>query len=281
VTATGPRTGVLAARPHQRIALRDTLSKSVADRLPLAVGLGVFLGLMSLVIGPIYVSTAETLSEFMALMPRELLAMVGGADMSTPAGFLSGELYSLLAPAAVIFVAITSAAKGVAGEMESRSIGLLVANPVTRSRLAIDKTIAMLIHTGLTCALMALGVWLTIVITPLPIEAVGVAAMTLHLALLGSAAGGLAMLAAVVTGRRLVGMLVAAGVAAVAYIWSSFLSLVDSFEGLAVISPWYHYNGSDPLARGLEPVSASILAILTVCLLWASVRVFERRDLPG
>jgi ABC-2 type transport system permease protein len=272
---------MLAARPFQRLALRDMLTKSIADRLPLTLGAGVFLSVISLVIGPIYVSTAETLSEFMELMPRELLAMVGGSDMSTPAGFMNGELYSLMAPAAVIFVAITSAAKAVAGEMEARSIGLLVANPVTRTRLAVDKAVAMLIHTALASLIMMLGVWLTVVITPLPIEAANVAAMTLHLILLGSTAGGLAMLVAVVTGRRLVGILVAAAVAAVAYIWSAFLTLAEALAGLAVLSPWYHYNGSDPLSSGLEPFSASLLAVLTALLLLASIRAFERRDLPG
>jgi hypothetical protein len=89
------------------------------------------------------------------------------------------------------------------------------------------------------------------------------------------------MLVAVVTGRRLVGILVAAAVAAVAYIWSAFLSLADAMAGLAVLSPWYHYNGSDPLSHGLEPASAIALGVLASLLLWASVRAFERRDLPG
>lgn len=272
---------VLRARPHQRIALANTFTKSVADRTPLALLVGSFLGFMGLVLGPMFTSVRDSLVDFMELMPPELVAMVGGVDMTTPEGWISGEMFSIMAPAAVIYVAIASGAKAFAGEMEAKSVGLLVANPVSRRRIGVDKAVAMLIHVGLASLIMAVGIWLGIVIGDLPIPAANLAAVTLHMALLCAATGGLAMLIAVATGRRMLGLLLAAGVAFVAYLMSWLLPLSDALEPLAVLSPWYHYNGSDPLANGAHWVSLLILAALTVVTLWASVRVFERRDLPG
>ena len=62
---------------------------------------------------------------------------------------------------------------------------------------------------------------------------------------------------------------------------ASFLPLSASLKGLAGLSPWYHYNGSDPLSNGVDLVSAGILAFLTLAALVASVWLFERRDIPA
>ncbi len=272
---------VLGARPHQRIALANTFTKSVADRTPLALLTGAFLGFMGMVLGPMYTSVRGSLLDFMELMPPELVAMVGGVDMTTPAGFISGEMFSIMAPAVVIYVAIASGAKAFAGEMEARSVGLLVANPVSRRRIGVDKAVAMLVHVALASLLMAAGTWLGIIIGDLPVPAANLAAITLHMALLCAATGGLAMLIAVLTGRRMVGMLLAAAVAFVVYIVASFLPLAGSLEALSRLSPWYHYNGSDPLANGADWGSIVILVALTTVPSAAAVLAFERRDLPG
>jgi len=274
-------TSTLRARPHQRIALANTFTKSVMDRLPLTLVVGSFLGFMGLVLGPMFTSVRGSLGDFMDLMPPELLAMVGGVDMTTPEGWISGEMFSILAPAAVIYVAIASGAKAFAGEMEARSVGLLVANPVSRRHIGVDKAAAMLIHVGLASLLVATGIWLGIVLGELPIPIANLAAITLHMALLCAATGGLAMLIAVATGRRMLGLLLAAGAAFLAYLVSWFLPLLESLEPLTGLSPWYHFNGSDPLANGADWASLLILAALTTLTLWGSVVTFERRDLPG
>ena len=92
----------------------------------------------------------------------------------------------------------------------------------------------MLVHVAVAALLTGLGVWLGIPIADLPIATGNVLAMTLHLALLGTAAGALALLLSVVLGRWKLGLLLAAVVAFVAYVVASFLPLSESLEGLAV-----------------------------------------------
>ena len=201
--------------------------------------------------------------------------------MATPAGFLNGEMYSMMAPAAVIWVAIVSASKALAGEFEAGSMGLLGDQPSSVAGLAPDKAVAMLVHVVLATLLTSLGVWVGICIADLPVPAMNVVAMSLHLALLGTAVGGLALLLSVVTGRRIMGLLLAAGAAFVAYVVASFLPLSETFVGLAGLSPWYHYNGSDPLGNGLDAASAGVLALLTGLLLWASVALLNGATSPA
>ncbi len=268
-------------RPWQRLALQGTFSKAVADRLPTAIVAGGLMGLMGLVLGPMFVPMQDSIGQMMAMIPEEFTSFLGGADMATPAGFLNGEMYSMMAPAAVIWVAIASASKALAGEIEVGSMGLLAINPISRRRLAMDKALAMLVHVVVAALLTGLGVWVGVLIAGLPVAASDVLAMSLHLALLGAATGGLALLISVITGRRLRSLLLAAGAAFLAYVVASFLPLSASLKGLAGLSPWYHYNGSDPLSNGVDLVSAGILVFLTLAALAASVWLFERRDIPA
>jgi ABC-2 type transport system permease protein len=270
---------LLRARPHQRLALTGTFTKSVADRLPTSLLVGLVVGGMGVMLGPLFGPIQGSIGALMDLMPPEMMRILGGVDMATPAGWYAGEMYSAMAPVAIVFVAILSAAKGLVGELEGGSLGLLAANPVSRRRIASDKALAMLVHVAVASLLTGLGVWLGIAIADLPIAVTDVLAMTLHLTLLGTVAGGLAMLFSVVLGRWRLGLLLAALVTFVAYLAAAFLPLSESLEGLAVLSPWYHYNGSQPLTNGLEPGSLLVLALLTGILLWASVEAFDRRDL--
>lgn len=268
-------------RPWQRLALTGPFTKAVADRLPTTLIVGSVMGLLGLALGPMFVPMQDSIGTMMEMVPEEFMSFFGDADMATPSGFLNGEMYSAMAPAAIILVALMSASKALAGEIEAGSMGLLAANPVSRRRLALDKAVAMLVHVVAASLLVGLGVWVGVRIADLDIGLAHVLAISLHLALLGAASGALALLMSVITGRRTLSLLAAAAAAFVAYVLASFLPLSASLEGLVGLSPWYHYNGSDPLANGVAWVSAGILAALTGVLLVLSTWLFERRDIPG
>jgi len=268
-------------RPWQRLALAGVFSKAVADRLPTALIVGGLMGVMGVVLGPMFVPMQDSIGRLMALLPKGFTSFFGGADMATPSGFLNGEMYSMMAPAAVILVAVVSAGKALAGELEAGSLGLLAINPLSRRRIATHKAAAMLIHVAIASLLTGLGVWIGILLAGLPIDPTNVLAVSLHLALLGAATGALALLLSVLLGRRVASMLLAAAVAFVAYVVAAFLPLSYSLVGFVSLSPWYHYNGSDPLSNGVAWFSAGILALVTVLLLVAAVWRFERRDLAA
>ena len=91
------------------------------------------------------ISEATGLLEFIENLPEELTAMFGGAlDYSTAEGFLSGELFSFTGPLVVIAYAIFRGATAVAGEEESRTLDQLLANPVPRWQILLEKSSAMI-----------------------------------------------------------------------------------------------------------------------------------------
>ena len=105
----------------------------------------VAIGLYTIMFYPL-IAEATGLLEFIENLPEELTAMFGGAlDYSTAEGFLSGELFSFTGPLVVIAYAIFRGATVVAGEEEARTLDQLLANPVPRWRILIEKSAAVII----------------------------------------------------------------------------------------------------------------------------------------
>ena len=83
------------------------------------------------------------------------------------------------------------------------------------------------------------------------------------------------------TGKRTLGVYVAAGLALVAYFMASFLPVSEQFAGWARLSPFHYYLGSDPLVNGISWGHGLVLAALSLGLIAMSVPLFQRRDLRG
>ena len=268
-------------RGYRRLTLVSPFTKAVADRLMLAVIAGLGVGAMTLLMGPMYLSLADSIAEMMEAIPDSIMAIAGGADMTTASGWYTGEIYSIVAPFAVIFVAISSTSKAFGGEMENKTIGLVVANPIARTRLAIDKVMATVIHVSVAAAFIGLGTWLGGAVSGLDLVTSNIVAITLMMGLLACAVGGIALVISIVTGRGTVALLIAALVAFLAYAWSSFLPMAESVAELAWLSPWHHYIATDPLGSGMDWASAALLATIAVVLMVLGVALFKRKDIAG
>ena len=59
--------------------------------------------------------------------------------MSTAEGFYEAETYGLMVPISVIVVTAVIGSRALAGEEQNRTMGLLLANPIKRSRVVLEK----------------------------------------------------------------------------------------------------------------------------------------------
>ena len=219
--------------------------------------------------------------EIFATFPDALIAMIGGVDMSTPAGFVTGEIFSLTGPIAIIVLLASMGARALAGEEEAHTMGLLLANPVARGEIVVKKTIAMVLLALVFGIVTALGTWLGALAGGLDISLEGVLATAALLTLFGLVFGGVALATSAATGRRKMATWATTGVALVTWFMFSFLTLTESVAGVANLSPFEWYLGSDPLVNGMSWVDAGLLAGSFVALVAVSVPLFARRDLRG
>ena len=235
--------------------------------------------IMGILIGPMYNWLPADLFDILDQFPKELLAAFGGGDMSTPEGWYQIETFGLMAPIALWIVTIVVGARALAGEEERRTMGLLLANPIKRSKIVIEKAWAMV-----ACAITVgfatfAGVWFGSLLGGLGMDVGNIAATCLLVTLLGLVIGALALALSAATGRVKVASFGSIGAAAVFYLAATLLPLNESMAGYAKWSPYYYYLSSDPLLTGMNWGHGAILAGLTLGLVALSVVLFQRRDL--
>jgi len=234
---------------------------------------------MGLLMGPMYLAIDDTLAAFMDAAPEALLALIGNADMSTPEGWFQGETFSIMAPAAVMLITASIGAKALAGEEANRTMGLLLANPIKRSTVVIEKTIAMIIGAIVIALFTWLGVVLGSVISGLGMSWVNIGATAILVALLGLVFGAVALLIGAITGRVRHAIYGTIGIAFACYLVEGFFPQSQVLAGWERWTPWHYYLSSDPLNNGLNWSHAGILAGLFVVLVGAAVWAWNRRDL--
>ncbi len=234
---------------------------------------------MGVMIGPMYNLLDKALLDLSDALPEALLAAFGGGDMSTPEGWYQIETFGLMAPIAVMVTTVIIGGRALAGEEANRTMGLLLANPIRRSTVVLQKTFAMILAGLIVGIATFAGVAGGSLVGGLGMSIGNIAATSLLVTLLGLAFGAVALALSAATGRVPVAIYGAVGLALVFFLLNAFLPLSDRLAGWAKVSPFNYYLGSDPLVNGMHWGHGALLAGLAVALIALSVMLFQRRDL--
>jgi ABC-2 type transport system permease protein len=235
---------------------------------------------MGVLIPVLYNFIPEDFISIFSTFPDALVAMIGGVDMGTPTGFLTGEVFSLVGPIAVIVLTATMGSRSLAGEEEKHTMDLLMSNPITRSGLLLEKLQAMVAYTFLFGVVTFGSTWIGVRLAGLEeVGLPGIAAVSLLLSLFGLVYGGIALMMSAATGKRALATMVTTAVALVSWFMFSFFPLSDALEPIAGLSPFQWYLGSDPLLNGMDWTGAVLMAGTFVFLVAISIPLFQRRDL--
>ena len=211
--------------------------------------------------------------------PQGVLEAFNYNDLTSPAGYLASSVYGLLIPLLVAVFAIAYGTRAVAGDEEAGTLDLLLAHPVSRTRVALQRFGALVAALALIGAVL----WLAMLAIAGPAELVGVtaaefAAVTIQLTLFGACLGGLAFAVGAATGRRALALGASAGVAVLAYLANGVFPQVEGLEWTRDVSPWHWYLGGEPLKNGLQAGDALLLLAVAAVLVAAGTWAFNRRD---
>ncbi len=255
--------------------------KAISDHQGLATVAAAVIFFIAISVGPFFNGLSDVLADLTAAYPDALLAMIGFADLSTPEGWYQSEVFSLVAPAAFISVTTLMGARALAGEEETKTMDLLLANPITRSRVLVEKTLAMMAISFVLAVATFLGTAGGSLIAGLGMDLGNVASAALHVTLLGIFFGCVAVAFSAATGRRRVAAYGTAALAVISYFANAFLPVNENLAGWARLSPFHYYLGSDPLVNGVSWAHLGILAGLSLVTVALARVFFERRDLRG
>ncbi len=274
-----PMTRGMAERVAGSARVSRIWAKTVSEHQGLVALTVLVLLALGAMLGPMYTVIDEDLRTFADQLPDALLAMIGFADLGTPEGWYQTEHFSVMGPIAAITVAVLVGGRALAGEERDRTMGLLLANPITRRRVVLEKAAAMATHVTAVGAVMWLSTLAGSVLGGLGMRVANVAAASLLLTLVGLVFGGVALALGAATGRVKVAVFGTTGLAVALFLVNSLLQLNAELAGWARWSPFWYYLTSDPLSAGLRWGHAAVLAALAGALLVAAVALFDRRDL--
>ncbi len=209
---------------------------------------------------------------------RELMGIPEGADA---ASLSYNVMLSAMGALTLAGLAISMGAAAIAGEERGGTIGLLLANPKSRTNVLVSKITSMVtLIAAVTVVLWAAGLGIPALLD-VEIGQTHVGAMMLHLGVNSIFYGFMAAAIGGWTGNRSLASGATAGVMVLSYFAVGLLPLIESLADLARVFPWYYYNASDPLVNGVDWGHLSVL--LAGCALLGVLAVVgvNRRDLRG
>jgi ABC-2 type transport system permease protein len=225
-----------------------------------------------------------SIEELLADLPEAFRSAIGyqpSVPLSSPAGYLQARLFSTLAPLLAVVFGIGAGARAIGGSEEAGTLELLLANPITRSRVLVERYLATF---GLLAGLVAvLGVALLLLAQPfgalegIPTgNVVGACAAVFALGLLY---GSLAFAIGAAAGRRDVAVAVATAVAVAGYLVETVLATAGDLGILRQLSPWHWYLDRNLLAEVATIAAVLLPLVVSAVLVAVAWAVFRRRDL--
>ena len=204
----------------------------------------------------------------------------GYQDMASYIGFLNIEMYQIFYVLILGIILGFIAASMVSKEIESKTIDVLMSNPVSRKQIIIEKflgLIPMVLVINFVTMIVIIGttiiigenlnfyyLFLTHIISVpyfLSIVSIGILISTIF---------DEKMKASIITMALVVAM----------YIFDSIAELIPDYESLGIISMKHYFNPYDALKFGeVDTVGTSILLVVTVVVLLAAVFYFDYKDI--
>jgi len=243
----------------------------------LATSIGMFV--FALMFAALHQSFAGEIGNLAKSFPPEISAVIGDlAAAATPAGFLNVELYSLFLPFTVAITGILFGAKAIGKEEDSGTLELLLASPISRTKIIIQKLAAI----KFTLLLIALSSWLGVVLGKLlfvfDVNLARVAVASLAVFLLGMVYAMAALAGQSLTGKARIGMGVGAGLLVATYFADIVSKLVDNLEALKYVSPFYYMDMANVLNGDGKLVNLVVLAGIAVVFYVVAHVGFTNRD---
>jgi ABC-2 type transport system permease protein len=222
---------------------------------------------------------AEQMGEMADMIPEDLAAALGYDRMGDAAGYLASTIFGLLGPALLLVFAIATGARLLAGGEEDGSLELELTHPVSRRAVYLERLGGLWANVAILVAVLAVVSTALVLSLDLDVAVGGMAAGSLGMLLFVLAHTTVAFAVGAATGRRAMGVAVAAALAVVGYIGDAIGPMVEGAGWLETISPWSWFLGGDPLVEGVDLGGYALLLGLTLVAAVLGLLRFLRRDL--
>ena len=240
---------------------------------------GAALGLYSAAILASYTtfsSSADQMNQLLDAYPEGMLEAFGITDLANVENYMSSQVF-LLAPLALAFFPILTAAGTIAGAEERGTIDVLLGNPIPRWQLVVGSFVSVAI--SLLGILVVVGALthVTAVLMDVDLPLKNTAAAVLNMWPLCLFFGALAMLCSAVFHRRALAIAIPASMLFAMYLLDTLGRVSEDLEDLQPFSA-FHYYGS-AIENGIDWADFWGLTLVALALIALAVLAFRRRDI--
>jgi ABC-2 type transport system permease protein len=212
---------------------------------------------------------------------RALLGGQGGISLTSPEGFVNSQVFAQTLPILFVIFAVGLGSRAIAGAEGDGTLELLLSNPVTRRRVALERYATVVVQ---TVVLGALATAVVIGFAPL-VQLDGLSTTNVLGAGLAATCFGLlhatvAFAAGAISGSRAMAIATAASVAVGGFVLFGLVS-GGVVEPLRFLTPWWWYVSRNIVASGMPPEAVWAPLGVSAALVVAAVYALERRDLRG
>jgi ABC-2 type transport system permease protein len=258
--------------------LRSVFSKTLWDQRRSLVAWTIGIAAVTAVYASFYPSTRGSAAQSVATLPPAFRQAFGFGQIASPAGYLEATVFNFIVPLLLILFVASAGTRAIAGDEEAGTLDLLLAHPIGRAQLVLQRFAALAVATSVGGTASLLGLLAVAGPAELDIPAGDLAAMALHLALFGLCFGTVALAIGAATGRRAPCLAGTAIVAVLSYFANTLAPQQHAIAWLQKLSAFSYYAGGEPLRHGVQVGGAATLLAASIALVAIGMFAFSRRD---
>lgn len=259
---------------------RNVITKTLWENRRALISWALGITLAGLMYSSMFPMIKDTdLTGFADAWPKSLRDAFNLDEFSSAAGYLGSSPLGLIVPFLALFRGTAVGARAIAGDEEAGYLDLLLAHPISRTRLVLQRFAALIAGAVGISILLLLGLLATRSAADLgSISVSEFTAQMLNLALFDMFFGALAICIGGFVGQRGVVFGVTAAIGVLSYVANSFGEVIH-LGWTKHLSAFYYYIGHEPLKNGFQWVDAGILLGAAAVLLAIGTWAFNRRDI--
>jgi len=237
--------------------------------------------LLVILVDAFYPSIAgdPALDQMMEELPEALRPLLGPDDLTSPIGYLASQLYLFFLPTVILVFGIGRGTSVLAGEEEDHTLDLLLAGPVGRTSLYLQKVAGVVFGLFVLSVVSLLPTLLLASPTGLDVPFASLASVTLQMFAFLVLFAMLAMAVSAVVGSKGVGIAVSAGLAFGTFLIDGLGQSIGWLEPVRNVTPWRWLDAVAAMNDGFLPGSLAVLIVASLVVTSVGAVGFKRRNL--
>lgn len=263
--------------------MRSVFAKTLHDKRWFMLGWTLGLIALAALLTTFYPAMRQdgSLDALVANMPKAFEGLIGNlADLKDFSSYIASQLFDIRLPLIAGIMAIILGLGLSSSEEESGELRTMTALPISRTKILIEKWLAMAVITLVATAGMTVGIYAVLpFLDDASIDA-GVMAQLLAVSwLLMMTLGTVPFAAGMALGKRAVATAVGVVVVIGSFILSTFGGAVDWLKDYEKLSLLHYFPAVDIAKDGIAWENIAVLASIMLAALLAAVLCFRRRDI--